>query len=165
MAKDPSFDVVSEFDQQELVNAVDQVKRELKTRFDLKDSGCEIELDGDKAININAPDDMKIRNVYDILCNKLTGRKISIKILDAQKVENALGGNVKQEYKLRKGISKELAKKVIGDIKDMKLKKVQASIQDDQIRVVGKNRDDLQAVIQALREKEYDTPLQFTNFR
>ena len=166
MAKDASFDIVSEFDKQELTNAVDQVKRELTTRFDLKDSNSDITLDDDKSITITTKDEMKLKNIYDILQSKLIKRNLSLKILDPQKIENALGGNVKQEIKLKKGLSVELAKKITGFIKDTKLK-VQASIQGDSVRVTGKSRDDLQDVIKAIRQKEdeIDAPLQFTNYR
>lgn len=166
MAKDASFDIVSEFDKQELVNAVDQVKRELSTRFDLKDSNSDIEIIEDKSISITTNDEMKLKNIYDILQSKLVKRNLSLKILDPQKIENALGGNVKQEIKLRAGLSTELAKKITGFIKETKLK-VQASIQGDSIRVTGKNKDDLQAVIKVVREKQdnIDAPLQFTNYR
>ena len=159
MSKDCSFDVVS-------VNAVDQVKRDLTSRFDLKNSNSSIDLEADKAITITTNDDMKLRNIYDILQSKLVKRGISIKILDAQPVENALGGNVRQVFNLRKGLTQELAKKIVSDIKDSKLK-VQASIQGEQVRVSGKNKDDLQEVIQLLRknEEKYDAPLQFTNYR
>ena len=166
MAKDSSFDIVSEFDRQELLNAVDQVKRDLQSRFDLKNSNSDIELDADKTITITTSDDMKLRNIYDILQTKLVKRGLSIRILDAQPVENALGGNVRQVYKLRKGLTQELAKKIVADIKDSKLK-VQASIQGDQVRVTGKSKDDLQDVIKLLcgNEDKYDYPLQFTNYR
>lgn len=166
MAKDCSFDIVSEFDRQELVNAIDQVKRDVASRFDLKDSGSEVELDGDKEITITTKDDMKLRNIYDILQSKVSKRGLNIRILDPQTPENALGGNVRQVIKLKKGLTQELAKKIVADIKDLKIK-VQASIQGDQVRVSGKDKDDLQAVIKALREKEekYDYPLQFTNYR
>ncbi len=166
MAKDCSFDVVSEFDRQELVNAVDQVKREVSSRFDLKDSNSDIVLDSDKSITITTNDEMKLRNIYDILQSKLVKRNLSIRILDAQPVENALGGNVRQVYKLKKGLTQELAKKISSDIKDMKMK-VQPSIQGDSVRVSGKDKDDLQKVIQMLRQNEekYDYPLQFTNYR
>ena len=166
MAKDCSFDVVSEFDKQELVNAIDQVKRDLASRFDLKNSNSTVDLEGDKSITITTNDEMKLRNIYDILQSKLVKRGLSIKILDAQSIENALGGNVRQDYNLRKGLTQELAKKIVADIKDSKLK-VQASIQGEQVRVSGKSKDDLQAVIQLLRSNEdkYDYPLQFTNYR
>ena len=146
MAKDCSFDVVSEFDRQELVNAVDQVKRDVASRFDLKDSGSSVELEADKSITVK--------------------RNLSIRILDPQPVENALGGKVRQVYNLRKGLNQELAKKIVADIKESK-KKVQASIQGDQVRVSGKDKDDLQEIIKLLRsnEEKYDYPLQFTNYR
>ncbi len=166
MAKDCSFDVVSEFDKQELVNAVDQVKRDLISRFDLKNSNSSIDLEGDKSLTITTNDEMKLRNIYDILQTKLVKRGLSIKILDAQPLENALGGNVRQVYNLKKGLTQELAKKIVADIKDSKLK-VQASIQGEQVRVSGKSKDDLQEVIGLLRKNEdkYDIPLQFTNYR
>lgn len=166
MAKDCSFDVVSEFDKQELVNAIDQVKRDLASRFDLKNSNSTIDLEADKNITITTNDEMKLRNIYDILQSKLVKRGLSIKILAPQTIENALGGNVRQVYNLRKGLTQELAKKIVADIKDSKLK-VQASIQGEQVRVTGKSKDDLQDVIKMLRSNEdkYDYPLQFTNYR
>lgn len=166
MAKECSFDIVSDFDKQELVNAVDQVKREISSRFDLKDSGSSVEMDADKAIIITTTDEMKLRNIYDILQSKLVKRGLNIRILDPQNVENALGGKVKREIKLKKGLTQELAKKITSDIKDAKLK-VQASIQGDQVRVSGKDKDTLQETIQLLRknEEKYDYPLQFTNYR
>lgn len=166
MAKDCSFDIVSEFDKQELVNAVDQVNRDLTTRFDLKNSNSTVELDADKAITVTTADEMKLKNIDDILQSKLVKRGISIKILDPQSIENALGGNVRRVYKLKKGLSQDLAKKIVADIKNTKLK-VQASIQGEQVRVTGKSKDDLQEVIKYFRENEdkFDYPLQFTNYR
>ena len=166
MAKDCSFDIVSEYNKQELVNAVDQVKRELTTRFDLKDSNSQVELDADKSITITTNDDMKLKNIVDILQSKLVKRNLSLKILAPQTPENALGGNIRQVFNLKKGLTQELAKKIVSDIKATKLK-VQASIQGEQVRVTGKDKDDLQAVIQNLRKNEdkYDVPLQFTNYR
>lgn len=166
MAKECSFDVVSEFDKQELVNAVDQTKRELISRFDFKNSNSDVELEADKTITITTSDDMKLRNILDILQTKLVKRNISIKILDPKPIEHALGGNVRQVYILRKGLSVELAKQITADIKNSKLK-VQASIQGEQVRVSGKNKDDLQDVIKFLKDNEesYDAPLQFQNYR
>lgn len=166
MAKDCSFDIVSEFDKQELVNAVDQVKREINNRFDLKGSNSDVILDAEKSITITTNDEMKLKNILDILQSKMIKRNLSIKILDAQQIENALGGNVRQVFNLKKGLTQELAKKIVADIKNTKLK-VQASIQGEQVRVSGKDKDDLQAVIKMLREKEdnYDVPLQFQNYR
>ncbi len=166
MAKDCSFDIVSEFDKQELVNAVDQVKREINSRFDLKGSNSDVVLDTDKSITITTNDEMKLKNILDILQTKMIKRNLSIKILDAQAIENALGGNVRQVFNLKKGLTQELAKKIVADIKNTKLK-VQASIQGEQIRVSGKDKDDLQAVIKTLRANEdnYNIPLQFQNYR
>ena len=166
MAKDCSFDIVSEFDKQELVNAIDQVKREINSRFDLKGSNSDVVLDSDKTMTITTNDEMKLKNIIDILQSKMIKRSLSIKILDGQTVENALGGNVRQIFNLKKGLSQELAKKIVADIKNTKLK-VQASIQGEQVRVSGKDKDDLQAVIKMLRENEenYDVPLQFQNYR
>ena len=166
MAKDCSFDVVSEFDKQEMVNAVDQVKRDVSSRFDLKDSDSQIELEADKSIVITTSDEMKLKNIYDILQTKLVKRNLSIRILDPQPIENALGGRVRRVYNLKKGLSQELAKKIVADIKASKIK-VQASIQGEQVRVSGKDKDNLQEVIKMLRanEDKYDYPLQFTNYR
>lgn len=166
MAKENSFDIVSEFDRQELVNAIDQTKRDISSRFDLKNSKSDVVLDGDKSVVVTTEDETKLRNIYDILQSKLVKRGLSIKILDPQKIEDALGGTVKQVFNLRKGLTQELAKKIISDIKDSKLK-VQASIQGEQVRVTGKSRDDLQSVIALLRENadKYDYPLQFQNYR
>ena len=166
MAKDCSFDIVSEYDKQELVNAVDQVKRELTTRFDLKNSNSKVELEQEKEIVITTNDEMKLKNIIDILQSKLVKRNLSIKILDPKPVENALGGNVRQVFELKKGLTQELAKKIVADIKGTKLK-VQASIQGEQVRGTGRDKDDLQAGIQTLRQNadNYDVPLQFTNYR
>lgn len=167
MSKDASFDVVSEFDKQELVNALDQVRREIASRFDLKDSGSDVELNAEGTqITVTTTDEFRIRNILDILESKLVKRGLSVNILDAQPVEHALGGNVRQPFKLKQGIDKDLAKKIVATIKDSKLK-VQASIQGDQVRVVGKNKDDLQAVIKQLNQcaDSWSVPLQFTNYR
>jgi len=166
MAKEASFDVVSDFDHQELVNAIDQTEREISGRFDLKNSNSDLKLEGDKSITITTSDETKLFNIVDILQSKLTKRGLSIKILDAQKIESALGGTVRQVFKLKKGLTPELAKKIVAEIKNSKLK-VQASIQADQVRVVGKSRDDLQDVIQLLKKNDenYEAPLQFTNYR
>ena len=166
MAKDSSFDVVSEFDKQELLNAVDQTMRDINSRFDLKNTNSNIELDADKCITITTSDDMKLRNILDILQSKLVKRNLDIKILDPQPAENALGGNIRQVFNLKKGLSQEIAKKIVADIKNSKIK-VQASIQGEQVRVSGKSRDDLQEVIKLLKEntESYNLPLQFTNYR
>lgn len=167
MSKDCSFDVVSEFDRQELVNALDQAKREITTRFDLKDSNTDIEL-ADKSITITTASEMALQNVLQILGEKIAKRGLSPLLLDTETkaIETALGGRVRQEIPLRNGIDKEQAKKVVNLIKESKLK-VQASIQGEQVRVSGKNRDDLQSIIKLLREQEakLGLPLQYQNFR
>lgn len=167
MSKEASFDVVSEFDNQEMLNAVDQTRREIASRFDLKDSGSEIEVEGEfVALVLTSTDDTRIRNIIDILESKMTKRNLSIRILDPQTVESALGGNVRQRIVLKRGIDKELAKKIVSSIKNIKLK-VQPSIQGDQVRVSGKDKDELQKVIQHLRTEgeAWGTPLQFNNYR
>lgn len=163
MAKDESFDIVSEIDMQEVDNALNQAMKEITTRFDLKDTGCTIELQG-QALTLQAPDDMKLRNIYEILQSKLVKRSIDPKALDPGKVETALGGTVRQVVALRQGIEKDQAKKITTLIKDTKLK-VNAQIQGDQLRVTGKNRDDLQKVIAAIKAADLDFPVQFTNYR
>jgi uncharacterized protein YajQ (UPF0234 family) len=167
MSKDASFDVVSEFDHQELINALDQARREIQSRFDLKDSGSEVELEDNPArIVVLSTDDFRLQNILQIIEAKMIKRDLSPQIMDPGKVEEALGGKVRQAITLKQGIDKELAKKIVSAIKDTKLK-VQASIQGDQVRVTGKNRDDLQEVIQLLRGQSdtWGVPLQFNNFR
>ncbi len=166
MAKECSFDIVSEFDKQELVNAIDQTKRDISARFDLKDSNSDVILEADKTITITTNDEMKLKNIVDILQSKMVKRNLSIKILDPKPFENALGGNVKQVFNLKKGLTQDLAKKITSEIKNSKLK-VQASIQGEQIRVTGKSKDDLQEVIKLIRSKEdvFQIPLQFVNYR
>jgi uncharacterized protein YajQ (UPF0234 family) len=166
MAKDESFDIVSDFDQQELVNAIDQTKREIGSRFDLKDSGSEVTLEGDKEIIITTTDDFRLKNILEILETKIAKRGLNPQILDPKDLEDALGGKVRQHFNLKKGIDSALAKKIVAEIKNTKLK-VQPSIQGDQVRVSGKNRDDLQSVIKMLREESerWGVPLQFTNYR
>lgn len=166
MAKDASFDIVSEFDAQELVNALDQTRREIATRFDLKDSGSVLDFEEDKQIVLTTTDDFRAQNIFDILETKVTKRGLNPLILDPKPPEPALGGKVRQVIELKKGISSEIAKKIVAEIKDTKLK-VQASIQGDQIRVSGKNKDDLQNVIQQVRAfaERQSLPIQYTNFR
>lgn len=163
MAKDASFDIVSEVDMQEVDNALNQADKEIGQRFDFKGSNTKIERK-DQEIHIDTTDDMKLRNVLDVFEGKLVKRNVDIKSFDYGKVEPSLGGRVKQIVKVRSGIDKEQAKKITTAIKDSKLK-VQASIQGDAVRVTGKSRDDLQEVIRMLRDKNFDFALQFTNYR
>lgn len=166
MSKDSSFDIVSEFDLQELVNALDQTRREIGARFDLKDSGSTVELEEDKRIAITTTDEFRAKNIYDILESKVSKRGLSPLILDAQESEPALGGKVRQIIKLKRGLDTDMAKKIVSAVKETKLK-VQASIQGEQVRVSGKNRDDLQEVIRHVREfaERQSLPLQFNNYR
>jgi uncharacterized protein YajQ (UPF0234 family) len=160
-----SFDVVSQFDRQELKNAVDQTIREVQTRYDLKDTRSEIALEKE-AITINTASEMTLNTVKDILESKVIRRNLSLKILDYQKAEEASGGRVRQTIKLKEGLSDDLAKQITKSIRS-DFKKVTPQIQGDAVRVAAKNKDDLQAVIQALKAKSDDYPvaLQFTNYR
>lgn len=163
MAKDSSFDVVSEVNMQEVVNAVNQTKKEITQRYDFKGSKTTVDLEGD-TIKIVTEDDFRLNNVADILKTRLITRKVAIRNLQYGKVEDAAGGMVRQIITIRQGLSAETAKAIVKDIKTAKLK-VQASIQGDSVRVSGKNKDDLQQVISLLRENDYDIELQFTNYR
>lgn len=163
MAKDCSFDVVSEVDMQEVDNAVNQAKKEIGTRYDFRGSKAEIILDGD-TIKIIGDDEYKLNAIIDVLKGKMVKRNVAVKNLDYGKVEPAAGATVRQVITIKKGITKENAKEVVKAIKNMKLK-VQASIQEDQVRVSGKDKDDLQAVIQMLKQLDVPVELQFVNFR
>ncbi len=160
----PSFDVVSELDHQEIRNAVDQASREVNTRFDFKDTGSSIELSGSE-IRLASSTEDRLRALVQVLEEKLVKRAISLKALDYGKVEDATKGTVRQTVKLSEGISSDKAKEVNKAIKDLGLKGVSSQTQGNQVRVTGKKRDDLQAVIAALKEKDLGLPLQFTNFR
>jgi uncharacterized protein YajQ (UPF0234 family) len=163
MASTSSFDIVSDFDRQELVNAIDQALREIKSRYDLKDTNTTLEL-GDTAITVNTDSEFTLDAVINILQTKAAKRNLSLKIFDAGKVESASGNRVRQEIALKKGISQELGKKISKLIRD-EFKKVQASIQGDLVRVSSKSKDDLQQVIQRLKQEDFPAPLQFTNYR
>ncbi|HPX61377.1 MAG TPA: YajQ family cyclic di-GMP-binding protein [Deltaproteobacteria bacterium] len=159
----PSFDIVSKVDMQEVDNAVNQAIKEIGQRYDFKGSKSEISQEKD-AIKVLADDDYKLKAVIDVLQSKFLKRNISIKALKYGKAEQASGGMVRQIIDVQQGISKEKGKEIIAAIKDSKIK-VQAQIQDDQVRVTGKNRDDLQACIQLLKGKDLEVEMQFTNFR
>lgn len=163
MAAQNSFDVVSKFDQQEMRNAVDQALRDIGTRYDLKDSKTTIEQEPDK-LTINTDSDMSLKSIHDILESKVIRREMSLKVLDYQDPEDASGGRIRQVVKLRQGIADDLAKEISKRIRT-EFKKVSPQIQGDLVRVSAKNRDDLQAVIQALKESDYPVPLQFINYR
>jgi len=159
----PSFDIVSKVDMQEVDNAVNQAIKEISQRYDFKGSKSQITPEKD-AVKILADDDYKLKAVIDVLQSKFLKRNISVKALHYGKVEPASGGLVRQTITVQQGISKEKAKDIIAVIKESKLK-VQAQIQDDQVRVIGKNRDDLQDAIQLLKGKDLEVEMQFTNFR
>ncbi|MBW4619957.1 MAG: YajQ family cyclic di-GMP-binding protein [Cyanosarcina radialis HA8281-LM2] len=163
MAATYSFDIVSEFDRQELVNAVDQTVRELKSRYDLKDTQTTVEL-GAEAITVNTDSEFTLDAVHTLLQTKTAKRNLSLKIFDYGKVESASGNRVRQEIKLRQGIGQEIAKQITKLIKD-EFKKIQASIQGDSVRVSAKSKDELQAVIQRLKQEDLPVALQFTNYR
>ncbi len=163
MAGDESFDIVSDYDRQELVNAVDQTHREMLQRYDLKSAGGTLELEKESML-VTAPSDMTLRAIVDVLESKMVRRNLDLKILSFGQIENASGGNVRQRITLKKGISQELAKELTKLIRDT-VPKAKAQIQGDAVRVSAKSRDDLQRVIAAVREKNYDVALQFQNYR
>jgi len=163
MAAENSFDIACKVDMQEVANAVNQAKREIETRYDLK--GAKNEIEPEKMdIVISSTDDMKLKAVLDILQSKLHRRGIDLKALTINDPEPAGGGIVKQKITLQDGVPMEKAKEIVRLIKDSKIR-VQASIQEKQVRVAGKNRDDLQAVIALLKGKDLGIALQFTNYR
>ena len=158
-----SFDVVSDFDRQELVNTLDQVRRDVSTRYDLKDSNTEIDLE-EASFTVTTASDMTLQAVEDILRQKATKRNLSLKIFDFQPAETVGGNRVQQVVKLRKGLSQELAKKLSKTVRD-NLKKVTVAIQGESLRVTGKSKDDLQQAIQLLKAQDLEVPLQFENYR
>src|SRR5580698_3339443 len=164
MAAENSFDIVSKVDLQEVRNAIDQAFKEVRTRFDLKDSKSEINLEGEDAIQLASVDEYKLQAVAEILRQKLVKRGVSLKALTFGKVEPAAGSSVRQKVSLQQGIPSEKAKEIVRIIKDSK-KKVQASIQGDTVRVSSKDRDALQEVIALLRGRALGIDMQFTNYR
>ena len=163
MAAENSFDIVCKIDMQEVTNALDQARREIETRYDLKGTKNELTLDKTDIVLLS-PDDMKLKAVTDILQSKLHKRGVPLKALTYGTVETASGGALRQKIGLQQGIPMEKAKEIVRLIKDSKVR-VQASIQEDQVRVAGKNRDDLQKIIAMLKEKDLGIALQFTNYR
>lgn len=164
MAKEPSFDIVSEVNMQEVNNAINQTVKEITQRFDFKGTKSVVEVENGTSIKIVTEDDTRMRNIIDILQSKFIKRGVSIKNLEYGKVESAAGGMVRQNIRIKQGIEADVEKKITKDIKETKLK-VQTQLQEDQIRVSGKKIDDLQAVIAFLKGKEYGVELQFSNFR
>lgn len=163
MGKDCSFDVVSSVDMMEMENAINQAEKEIKGRYDFKGSMAEIKLEDD-SLKLNAEDEYKLGAMLDILRGKMVKRNVSLKSLKPGKIEKAFQGTLKQEVAIQNGISKEKAKEITSAIKESKIK-VQTQISEDKIRVSGAKKDDLQAVIQLLRSKDFDIDLQFVNMR
>ena len=164
MAGDNSFDIVSKVDIQEVRNAIEQAIKEVRARFDLKDSHSEIKLEGNDAIQLASVHEYKLEAVKEILSQKLVKRGISLKALVYGKLEPATGSSVRQKITLQQGIPTEKAKDIVRLIKDSK-KKAQASIQGDTVRISGKDRDTLQEVIALLKAKDFGIDMQFTNYR
>jgi len=163
VAQDFSFDIVSKTDMQEVANAIQQAQKELAQRFDFKGSKSSIELTPEEIVLIS-DDEGKLRSVKEIVEGKLVKRKVSLKALDYATVERSSGGTVRQRARIVQGIETEKAKTIVRTLKDAKLK-VQASIQSDQVRVTGRNKDELQKAIALVREQDFGIPLQFTNYR
>ncbi len=163
MAQEFSFDVVSDFDHQELVNAIDQTRREIQVRYDFKGLTADITLEKDE-LELLSEGDMQLRAMLDVLQSKVHRRGIDLKVLDPQKAEPAARGKVRQVVKLRRGISDELARTLTKKVRSDH-PKVQSRIQGDQLRITSRDKDALQGVIKALREMDLDIPLQFTNYR
>ena len=159
----PSFDIVSEVNQVELKNAIDQTNKEVTNRFDFKGSDARVEL-VDKALTVFADDDFKIAQVYDVLIGKMTKRNVDVRALQRAKSEKIGGDKMKQVITVKVGVDQELGKRIQRMVKDSKLK-VQASIQGDVVRISGAKRDDLQQVITMMKKNVTDYPLQFANFR
>jgi hypothetical protein len=160
----PTFDVVSEVDKQELRNAVDQAQREIANRFDFKGTDSSIE-QADMALTLRSVTEDRLRALRQVLEEKLVKRGVSLKALEYAKVEEAAGGTVRQVATIQAGISQDKGKAINKHVKDLGLKGVQSQVQGEQVRVSGKKRDDLQSVIQSLKEADFGIPLQFQNFR
>jgi cyclic-di-GMP-binding protein len=162
-AAENSFDIACKIDMQEVANAINQAQREIETRYDLKGTKNEV-VQEKSAIVLTSADDMKLRAVLDIVQSRLHRRGVDLKALTIKDPEPAAGGTLRQRLELQDGIPPDKAREIVRLIKDSKLK-VQAAIQDKQVRVTGKNRDDLQAVIQMIKARELGIALQFTNYR
>jgi uncharacterized protein YajQ (UPF0234 family) len=163
MPQDFSFDVVSKTDMQEILNAIQQAQKELATRFDFKGSKSEIDFKEEEIVLVS-DDEGKLRSLKEIVESKLVKRKVSLKAIDYQKLEQATLGTVRQKAKIVQGIESDKAKAIVRAIKDAKIK-VQAAIQGDQVRVTGRSKDDLQRAINTIKENDFGIPLQFINYR
>ena len=159
----PSFDIVSETEMPEVDNALNAMKREMDQRFDFKGAKCSIEREGD-VLTVLADDDLKLRQMHELLKGHLTRRKVDAGALEFKATEKAAGQSVRQQVVVRQGVPQDLAKKIVKAVKGSKLK-VQVAIQGDQLRVTGKKRDDLQDTIAMVKDLKLDLPLQYVNFR
>jgi uncharacterized protein YajQ (UPF0234 family) len=163
MPADFSFDIVSDYERQELVNAIDQTVREIRTRFDLKDTGSTIALEADR-LQLASASEFTLSAVRDVLLQKAVKRNLSPKLFDYGKVEEASKGTVRQTVLLRKGLGQDLSREITKLIRD-NLPKLKSQVQGDAVRVTGKSKDDLQAAIKLVRDKDYPVPIQFENYR
>jgi uncharacterized protein YajQ (UPF0234 family) len=163
MPAESSFDIVSQFDRQELKNAVDQADREISQRYDLKSTGTTLEL-GEDTLTVTTDSDFTLKQVHDVLVEKLVRRNLDRRILDWGKAEPAARGTVRQVARLRRGIDQELGREVVKFVK-ASAPKVRPQIQGDAVRVFGRSKDDLQAALQLVRKKEWPVPIQFVNYR
>jgi cyclic-di-GMP-binding protein len=164
MAQQNSFDIVSQVEMAEVKNALDQAMKEVRQRFDFKGSRAEVRLEGDKELILNAEDETRLRNMNDILQQKLVRRGVPLKALSYGRVEPAAGGTVRQHVAIQQGIPTDKAKEIVKFIKETKLK-VQAAIQGDVVRITGRDRDTLQDVITQLKAKDFGINMQYTNYR
>ncbi len=165
MASESSFDIVSNINPQEVDNAINQAKKEIANRYDFRGSSCQIEYDKkDNCLMLSADNKMRFEALVDIAKGKLAARNVSLKSLKFETIEENISGQVKQKINFIMGIDKEYAKKIVQSIKDLKLK-VNTQIQDEQVRVTSKSKDELQNVIHMVQTKDWDIPLQFTNYR
>ncbi len=166
MAGQNSFDIVSQIELPEVQNAVEQASKEILTRFDLKTTKSSIEFDSAAPkLTLRSQDEYTLKQVVDVLESKLVRRKVPLKSLVYGKVQPAANASVVQEVELQQGIPVEKGREIVKKIKDLKLKKIQASIQGDQVRVTGPSRDDLQAAMTALKDQDFGIDMQFTNYR
>nr|AUG32034.1 hypothetical protein PLO_017 [Paulinella longichromatophora] len=163
MAESFSFDVVSNFDQQELVNVIDQIRREIVQRYDLKDSGSTLEIDKESIVVITNSE-MTLQAIEQLLLQRAVKRNLSLKIFDFQSSVIISGNRIKQQINLRKGLSQELAKRLSKELRD-EIRKITVTIQGDSLRVTGKNKDDLQQAMNLLKSQDIEVPLQFENYR
>jgi uncharacterized protein YajQ (UPF0234 family) len=166
MAKDPSFDITTGVDLQEVDNAINQAQKEVAQRYDFKDATIEIEFKrADGIINLLADNDMRMRALFDVVQSKLIKRNVPVKNLEIGDIKEAGGDTLRREVKLKQALDTETSKKIVAAIKEQKFKKVQASIQADQVRVTAPSRDELQAVIAFVKSQDFEVELQFGNYR